>query len=66
MVVDLSKWLGQEVIWDKTYKTFTFQEECTGRFFQKVFVTKMKIPNGTESGAGFYVPRTWWGLVESL
>ncbi|XP_078311873.1 sodium leak channel NALCN-like isoform X2 [Crassostrea virginica] len=54
---------GVHVLGGKLHKcndpSITTKEECTGRFFQKVFVTKMKIPNGTESGAGFYVPRTW-------
>ncbi|XP_065924032.1 sodium leak channel NALCN isoform X6 [Magallana gigas] len=54
---------GVHVLGGKLHKcndpSITTKEECRGTFFQKVFVTKMKIPNGTESDAGFYVPRTW-------
>ncbi|XP_062569236.1 sodium leak channel NALCN-like, partial [Saccostrea cucullata] len=54
---------GVHVLGGKLHKcndpNITTKEECKGRFFQKVFVTQMKIPNGTESEAGFYVPRTW-------
>ncbi|XP_061184372.1 sodium leak channel NALCN-like isoform X2 [Saccostrea echinata] len=54
---------GVHVLGGKLHKcndpNITTKEECKGRFFQKVFVTQMKIPNGTESEAGFFVPRTW-------
>ncbi|XP_056005775.1 sodium leak channel NALCN-like isoform X4 [Ostrea edulis] len=54
---------GVHVLGGKLHKCndpyITTKEDCKGRFFQKVFVTKMKIPNGTESDAGFFVPRTW-------
>ncbi|KAK3094316.1 hypothetical protein FSP39_000242 [Pinctada imbricata] len=35
------------------------KENCTGMFFTRVYVTKMKVNMDVDELPGFYVPRTW-------